>query len=158
SCESSSRMSRRSWSTGSVRNASISARRSTNATSWWASSVAVGGASPGARKSGTPSGGSSLHCGNDPKHRGREPMPDLSFPVETADPVPYAATPLLAFKLRITQGAADPPIQTVALRCQIRMEPARRAYSPAEQAGLLDLFGEPHRWNQTLRSLLWTHA
>ncbi len=90
-------------------------------------------------------------------------MPELSFHVEGAEPVPFAASPLLSFKLRIVAAGAGPEaaglsIQTVALRAQIRIEPARRSYVPTEQAGLLDLFGEHHRWGQTLKSLLWTHS
>jgi len=46
----------------------------------------------------------------------------------------------------------------VALRCQIQIEATRRRYSAKDQESLLDLFGEPDRWSQTLRSLLWTHA
>ena len=88
-------------------------------------------------------------------------MFDLGFQVETAEAVAFSAAPLLAFKLRITALDKDNPsprIQTIALQCQIRIEPARRQYSTAEQAGLLDLFGEPQRWSQTLKSMLWTHA
>ena len=44
------------------------------------------------------------------------------------------------------------------MRCQIRIEPARRRYTDAEQERLLDLFGTPERWGQTLRPMLWTHA
>ena len=46
----------------------------------------------------------------------------------------------------------------MALRCQIQIEATRRRYSPGEQERLLDLFGEPDRWSQTLRSMLWTNA
>jgi hypothetical protein len=49
-------------------------------------------------------------------------------------------------------------IHTVALRCQIQIEVTRRRYTPEEQASMRDLFGEPERWGQTLRTLLWTHA
>jgi hypothetical protein len=84
-------------------------------------------------------------------------MPDLSFQVEGAQAVPFAASPLLAFRLRIATGA-DQPIHTVALRCQVRIEVARRRYGAQEQAKLLDLFGEPERWGQTLRPMLWTHT
>jgi hypothetical protein len=88
------------------------------------------------------------------------PMPDLSFQVEGAELQRYAAEPLLLFKLRVTAavGAALTPIHTVALRCQIRIEPARRRYRPAEQQRLLDLFGTPERWGQTLRPMPWTHV
>ncbi len=92
-------------------------------------------------------------------------MPDLNFKVEKAEPVRHAAAPMLNFSLRVTDGAANgendadaPFIHTVALRCQVRIEPTRRHYAPAEQGRLLDLFGEPARWGQTLRSMLWTHA
>jgi hypothetical protein len=44
------------------------------------------------------------------------------------------------------------------LQCQVRIEAARRRYSPTEQAQLLDLFGEPPRWGQTLHSMLWTRT
>ena len=47
-------------------------------------------------------------------------------------------------------------IQSVALRCQILIEAARRRYYTVERESLRDLFGEPDRWSQTLRSLLWS--
>ena len=85
-------------------------------------------------------------------------MPDLSFQIEGASVVPFAATPTLAFRLQIKNAAADERIHTIALRCQIQIEVTRRRYSPEEQQRMLDLFGEPDRWSQTLRSLLWTHS
>jgi len=85
-------------------------------------------------------------------------VPDLSFAVENAEVVRFAAAPLLAFKLRVTNADPLEAIHTVALRCQIQIEVARRRYALAEQDRLRDLFGEPERWSQTLRPLLWTHA
>ena len=85
-------------------------------------------------------------------------MPDLSFAVENAEVVRFAAAPLLAFRLRVTNADPFEAIHTVALRCQIQIEAARRRYASAEQERLRDLFGEPERWSQTLRPLLWTHA
>ncbi len=85
-------------------------------------------------------------------------MPDLGFHVEGAEAIANAASPLLAFKLRLTDVNAEQIIHTVALRCQIQLEVTRRKYTAEEQKRLLDLFGEPSRWGQTLRSLLWTHA
>jgi hypothetical protein len=94
--------------------------------------------------------------------RGVQPMPDLSFQVEGAQPERFAAAPLLLFKLRVSEavpaGAGPTPVSAVALRCQVRIEPGRRRYGPAEQGRLLDLFGTPERWGQTLRPLLWTHV
>ena len=85
-------------------------------------------------------------------------MPDLNFQVESVEAVAHAAAPLLSFKLRITNAEGDEPIHTVALRCQIQIEATRRRYNEREQERLLDLFGEPERWGQTLRTTLWTHT
>ena len=85
-------------------------------------------------------------------------MPDLSFQIEGAEAVPYAASPLLAFKLRIANADAGEAIHTIALRCQVQIETTKRHYNAEEQASLLDLFGEPGRWGNTLRAMLWTHA
>jgi hypothetical protein len=85
-------------------------------------------------------------------------MPELNFQIEGAEAVPHGASPLLSFKLRVTNTGAEQAIHTVVLRAQIQIEVTRRHYSHEEQARLLDLFGEPERWGQTLRNLLWTHA
>jgi hypothetical protein len=85
-------------------------------------------------------------------------MPDLNFQVESAEPVPYAAAPLLAFKLRLGTTPADETIHTIVLRAQIQLDVTRRHYSAQEQERLLDLFGDSDRWSKTLRNMLWTHA
>lgn len=85
-------------------------------------------------------------------------MPDLGFQIEGAEALPYAMAPALAFKLRIRNTDPDETIQSIALRCQIQIEAVRRHYNENEEARLVELFGEPHRWGQTLRSMLWTHA
>lgn len=85
-------------------------------------------------------------------------VPDLNFQIEGAESVAYAASPLVAFKLRVSNAEANEPIQAVALRCQIQIEATRRSYNAPEQERLLDLYGEPERWGQTLRTMLWTHA
>jgi Family of unknown function (DUF6084) len=85
-------------------------------------------------------------------------MPDLEFSVESAEPIAYSATPLLALNLRIRNRDTSNQIRSIALQCQVQIEAPRRHYSPQEQEGLLDLFGEPERWSQTLRNTLWTHA
>lgn len=85
-------------------------------------------------------------------------MPDLNFEIVGAEAAPFAASPLLHLKLRVTNNDAAEPVQAVALRCQIQIEAARRRYVAGEQARLVDLFGAPERWGQTLRPMLWTHA
>jgi hypothetical protein len=85
-------------------------------------------------------------------------MPDLSITVANAEAVRYAATPSLAFELNLKNTDPDEILHTVVLRCQIQIEVARRKYTADDQEKLRDLFGEPARWGQTLRNLLWTHA
>ena len=85
-------------------------------------------------------------------------MPDLRFQVESAQPVPYSVTPVLGLRLRIENQAAEEDIRSILLQCQIRIETTRRPYNPIEQKRLADLFGEPARWSQTLRSMLWTNG
>jgi Family of unknown function (DUF6084) len=85
-------------------------------------------------------------------------MPDLSITVEKAEAVPFAASPMLAFRLRVQNADPHEKIHTVVLRCQVQIEVARRKYTPQDQERLRDLFGEPERWGQTLRNLLWTNT
>jgi hypothetical protein len=84
-------------------------------------------------------------------------VPNLDFRVEGAEVPEYAAVPSLLFKLRI-ENLEEEPIRSVALNTQIRIAATQRHYEAAEQERLLELFGEPHRWKDTLRSLLWTHT
>jgi len=85
-------------------------------------------------------------------------LPELNFEVIGAEAVAYSATPLLAFKLRITNADPNEAVQSVALRCQLQIEATHRKYGAQEQERLLDLFGAPERWSRTLRAMLWTHA
>jgi hypothetical protein len=84
-------------------------------------------------------------------------VPNLDFRVEGAEVPEYAAVPSFLFKLRI-ENLEEEPIRSVALNTQIRIAATQRHYEAAEQERLLELFGEPHRWKDTLRSLLWTHT
>ena len=85
-------------------------------------------------------------------------MPDLNFEVVGVEAPRYAAVPTIIFKLRISNAVPQEHIHSVVLRCQIQLNVTRRRYTPEEQARLLELFGEPKRWSETLRPFLWTHA
>lgn len=85
-------------------------------------------------------------------------MVDLDFALDSVTVEPYSATPLLLFKLRVTNLTPALKVQNVMLNCQIRIDAARRAYDATEKEQLLELFGEPRRWGETLRSFLWTNA
>ena len=79
----------------------------------------------------------------------------MTFSITGVRAEKYAAVPSLVFRLRLEEPAE---VHAVLLRCQIRIEARRRPYSDQERAGLFELFGEPGRWRDTLRSLLWTQA
>lgn len=84
-------------------------------------------------------------------------MFDLNFQIEAVEPIVHAASPQLAFRLAISETAAT-AIQSILLKCQIRIEPVRRRYPAENPERLLDMFGPPERWGKTMRSMLWTHA
>lgn len=85
-------------------------------------------------------------------------MPDLGFQIEHAETVPYAATPTVCFRMRVVNGTAGEKLHSIALRCQIQLEVTKRKYTAEDKKKLRDLFGEPERWSQTLRNMLWTHV
>ena len=84
-------------------------------------------------------------------------MSRLSFKVIDARVEPYAAIPTLVFRLEIAEHTGE-QIHAIALRCQIQIEPRQRHYGAGEESQLVELFGEPQRWSDTLRTLLWSHA
>jgi hypothetical protein len=79
-------------------------------------------------------------------------MADLAFECLGVRSDPYAASPTLVFRLRIAEGGGL-PVNAIALRCQLRIEPHRRTYSGAETPLLADLFGSTDRWGDTLKPL-----
>jgi Family of unknown function (DUF6084) len=81
--------------------------------------------------------------------------PDLEFAVLGARPVRYAAAPMLALDLQVSEGSGR-PVYMVALTIQLMIEPARRSYDDATRERLVELFGAPERWTVTTRSLVWS--
>ena len=84
-------------------------------------------------------------------------IPTLAFSVEGAQAVKYAAVPTLEFRLRITNGRGE-TIRSVLLDTQIQIAARRRGYDEGAEERLLDLFGTPERWGDTLRTLPWTRT
>lgn len=82
-------------------------------------------------------------------------MAELAFDCTGARPEPYSVVPAMSLTLRISETSGQ-QIDAIALRCQIRIEPARRQYSSAEAERLKDLFGERQRWADTLKPLQFT--
>lgn len=84
-------------------------------------------------------------------------MPELTFDVLDAEPDIYGTDPTMLFKLRITESSGD-PIHTMMVRAQIQIDAQLRRYDEGERVRLVELFGEPERWGDTLRPFNWTHA
>lgn len=82
-------------------------------------------------------------------------MANLVFDCLGATADKYAAVPGLTLRLRITETLGE-RVEAIALRCQIRIEPARRRYSAGEAERLHDLFGDTNRWAETLKPLQLT--
>jgi hypothetical protein len=84
-------------------------------------------------------------------------VPDLSFTIEGSEPLPYAAAPTVALKLRV-ENRGDEQIRSVMLRSQIQIAVARRQYTQGEQEGLYELFGSPSQWGSSLKTMLWANT
>jgi hypothetical protein len=85
-------------------------------------------------------------------------MPDLAFHVDGAETTRFAASPELAVSLSITNGTSEERIHGILLRCQVRIEAPRRAYTSVEVEKLADVFGPSAQWGRSLKSLLWTQV
>ena len=85
------------------------------------------------------------------------PSPDVTFSVLDLTPERYAVAPTLEAHIGISSTGGE-PIHAIALRCQIRIQPLRRAYTDEEAAGLLDMFGPRERWSATQQAFPWLHA
>ena len=85
-------------------------------------------------------------------------MPDLNFKVTGVEPAARGLIPLLHFHLEVTNSPETELIQSVILQAQIQIQSAHRSYDEEEREKLVDLFGTPDRWGQTLRNRLWAHA
>jgi hypothetical protein len=84
-------------------------------------------------------------------------MAELVFDCTGAKPDKYAVTPAMSMSLRISETSGQ-RVDAIALRCQIRIEPARRRYSDAEAVRLNDLFGDTQRWADTLKPIQFTNV
>ena len=84
-------------------------------------------------------------------------MTALSFTVLGARPEPHAAVPTIMFRLGITE-ATGAEVHAAALRCQIRIEPQRRRYTPEEELACYELFGDTPQWGDSLHPFLWSHV
>lgn len=84
-------------------------------------------------------------------------MSELVFDVLQARAERYAAAPTVTLSVRISETTGE-PIHSIALKCQVRIEPRRRRYTTREAQALRDLFGEQARWGETLKAMQWTNV
>jgi hypothetical protein len=83
------------------------------------------------------------------------PAPD--FNVLEAAPVPRSAAPVISFQMRV-RDYSEREVYAIGLRSQIMIEARQREHDDATRERLLELFGEPERWGDTARGLLWAHC
>ncbi len=82
-------------------------------------------------------------------------LPEPDFWVLGAEPVRRAAVPTLAFKMR-ANNTSGREVYAIVLTAQIQIEAAQRTYSEETRERLREIFGEPERWGDTARGVLWT--
>ena len=82
-------------------------------------------------------------------------MAELAFDCTGARPDKFALAPSMTLSLKIAETTGQ-RIDAIALRCQIRIEPASRRYTAAEAERLNDLFGDTQRWADTLKPMQLT--
>jgi hypothetical protein len=81
--------------------------------------------------------------------------PDPDFSVLGVRSVRYAAAPMLALDLQVSEPSGR-QVYMIALTIQLMIEPARRVYDDETRDRLVELFGPPERWAVTTRSLVWS--
>ena len=82
-------------------------------------------------------------------------MPNLKFEIISSAVKPYAIVPTLVFNLQITNETENEEVYAAALKCQVMIEAVKRTYNEETKDKLHELFGEPFRWDETLRSFFW---
>ncbi len=82
-------------------------------------------------------------------------MPNLKFEIISSEVKPYAVLPTIAFKLQISNDVENEEVYAASLKCQLMIEAVKRSYNEESKDKLHELFGEPFRWDETLRSFFW---
>jgi Family of unknown function (DUF6084) len=83
-------------------------------------------------------------------------MAELAFDCIGTRADKFAVVPQMLVTLRISETSGQ-RVEAIALRCQIRIEPARRRYTDDEAERLNDLFGDVQRWADTLKPVQFTN-
>jgi hypothetical protein len=81
-------------------------------------------------------------------------MPELNFQITGVEAATRGLVPLMHFKLEVRTANPAESVQGLLLNAQIQIQSPQRAYNVSEKGRLVDLFGTPDRWGQTLRNRL----
>src|SRR5262245_35761032 len=84
-------------------------------------------------------------------------MTALRFAVTNPRPANEMAAPGVLFRLSV-HNEHIARVHTLALRCQVQIEPRARRHSAEQQEGLREVFGAPDQWSRTLRPLVWANV
>jgi hypothetical protein len=85
-------------------------------------------------------------------------MTELTFHVRSAEVVAFSASPQIAIHVDIACATPEQRIDSILLRCAVRIQAGARAHGSHERQRLQDLFGDTDVWARSSKSLLWTHA
>ena len=88
-----------------------------------------------------------------PSRRVSAPAPELWVLDARADERTRSA-PTLGFELRM-RDRSEREVYTVALTAQVMIEPAKRSYETTERERLVELFGDPGRFDGVPENLVW---
>jgi hypothetical protein len=80
-------------------------------------------------------------------------MPAPEFAVLGAMPALHTATPGLVFTLEVTEPSGR-DVYTIALNVRMTIDPSRRTYDGPTRERLLELFGPPERWRETIETAI----
>lgn len=83
--------------------------------------------------------------------------PSLAFEILGAGVAEPAASPQLAFRLRVDAGEGV-EVRSAVLNVQVRIALGARGHDEATRARLAELLGAPEQWGRAPQSLLWTQT
>ncbi len=84
-----------------------------------------------------------------------EGQPAPKFTITGVRPVEHAAAPTLAFTMEVDDPSGVEVFMS-GLTVGIHLEPSKRSYQEQDKAKLIELFGEPHRWQTTAQRMVWS--
>lgn len=80
-------------------------------------------------------------------------MTAFDFGVLRVEPARRAVSPTLTFRMRVR--SVGEPVDALALRVRVQLEPALRGYAAEEEPLLVEIFGARERWSSAVRPLQW---